>query len=75
MKKYRRVEIAAFRRQVTIGCELSPAGQSVSIIMCDTESEESIDPRSEEGKKFLVEAVSIIRQELMVKTFGGKNEC
>lgn len=63
MKKYRRIEITAFRRRVTIisGAEIQ-TGEKVCIN--DAETQETIEPESAEGQEILIEAVRLLEAKL-----------
>ena len=67
MKIYRRLEITAFRRRVTIvsggsAANKTETGEEVSISHADTQ--ETIDPDSAEGQRILLEAVRLLEEKL-----------
>ena len=72
MKKYRRVEINAFRRRVTIvsgewpreNFEALPAKTDEEVSLNDTDACEPIEPDSPEGQLLLVEAVRSLERRL-----------
>ena len=79
MKKYRRIEINAFRRRVTIisgvsgewpqdvaDAQSAPADDGVSLN--DTDSCEPVTPDSPEGQEILVEAVRSLERRLSPET-------
>lgn len=68
MKKYRRIEITAFRRRVTIVSGNSPADNAdAEVWLNDTDSSEKIEPDSAEGQRILIEAVRLLEQKLSDK--------
>ena len=75
MKKYRRVEINAYRRRVTIvsgvsgewprdGFDVPPAETTNEVSLDDSDSCEPVAPDSPEGQVILVEAVRSLEQRL-----------
>ncbi|PYS69854.1 MAG: hypothetical protein DMF69_15550 [Acidobacteria bacterium] len=66
MQKYRRIEITAFRRRVTIVSSESPpdthANKEVSL--SNTDSQETIETASAEGRRILAEAVRLLEEKL-----------
>jgi hypothetical protein len=66
MQKYRRIEITAFRRRVTIvSSESSPdAHTNEGVSLSDTDSQETIEPASAEGRRILAEAVRLLEEKL-----------
>jgi len=64
MKVYRRIEITAFRRRVTISSGPPSGGPTAKIELRDDLSDEMIDPQSVEGRRVLTEAVSILQEQL-----------
>ena len=69
MKKYRRIEITAFRRRVTIVSGESLAdNQSVQtetdVWLEETDSPNTIETESAEGQEILIEAVRVLEQKL-----------
>lgn len=63
MKKYRRIEITAFRRRVTVMSGNSPA-DSNEVWLDDTDSSEPIKTDSAEGQEILNEAVRLLEEQL-----------
>ena len=72
MKKYKRIEITAFRRRVTIvsgewprnSFEAQPAQTDDEVSLNDSNSCEPIEPDSPEGQLILVEAMRSLEQRL-----------
>ena len=68
MKKYRRIEITAFRRRITIISGNSPADTAdAEIWLNDADSSETIESASAEGQEILIEAVRVLEQKLSDK--------
>jgi hypothetical protein len=69
MKKYRRVEITAFERRVTIvsGEYEAFAAENDDIRPAKESRLETIAPESDEGRRLLAEAVSLLQESLAVK--------
>ncbi|MGB7210487.1 MAG: hypothetical protein WBD27_17670 [Pyrinomonadaceae bacterium] len=65
MKKYRRIEITAFRRRVIIvsGDPISETGV-VDVSVNDADSQETIETGSKEGQEILIEAVRLLEETL-----------
>ena len=69
MKKYRRIEITAFRRRVTIVSGTSPADTAdAEVWLNDADSSETIEPDSAEGQRILIEAVRLLEEKLSNQT-------
>jgi len=64
MKVYRRIEITAFRRRVTISSGPLSDGPLADITLRNDMTDEAIDPQSDEGRHVLLEAVTILQQQL-----------
>ena len=64
MKKYRRIEITAFRRRVTIVSGTSSADTAVEVWLNDADSSETIEFESAEGQRILTEAVRLLEEKL-----------
>lgn len=65
MKKYRRIEITAFRRRVTIVSGNPPADNAAAEVwLNDADSSEMIEPESAEGQRILIEAVRLLEEKL-----------
>ena len=73
MKKYRRIEVNAFRRRVTIVSgewrpgdlfEAQPARTDEGVSLDDSDSSEPVEPESPEGQLILVEAVRSLERRL-----------
>ena len=65
MKKYRRIEITAFRRRVTIVSGTSPTNTAdAEVWLNDADSSEVIEPDSAEGQEILIEAVRLLEKKL-----------
>ena len=69
MKVYRRIEITAFHRRVTIRSGPLSGGPPGNITLRDSLSDEVIDPQSQEGRRLLTAAVCILQEQLS----GPKN--
>ena len=68
MKKYRRIEITAFRRRVTIVSGKPSADTAdTEVWLDDADSSEAIKPESAEGQEILIEAVRVLEQKLSDK--------
>lgn len=63
MKKYRRIEITAFRRRITIVSGEPTTDEKVCIN--DTDSSETINTESAEGQRILLEAVRLLEEKLV----------
>ena len=63
MRKYRRIEITAFRRRVTVVSGNSPA-DSTEVWLDDTDSSATINTDSAEGQEILFEAVRLLEEKL-----------
>lgn len=76
MKKYRRIEINAYRRRVTVvsgewpaePIDVDPTQTDDRVSLMDTESSEPIEPDSPEGQLILVEAVRTLERRLSPET-------
>ena len=70
MKNYRRIEITAFRRRITVvsGTALT---DSAEIRLKDADSSEIIETESAEGRQVLIEAVRILDKKRMERVFDG----
>ena len=71
MKKYRRLEITAFRRRVTIVSGDASANKTESseeVCINDAETNEAIEPESAEGQRVLLEAVHLLQEKLSDRT-------
>lgn len=77
MKKYRRIEVNAYHRRITVvsgewrpdgGFNGEPAQTDDSVSLNDTDSCEPVEPDSPEGQLILVEAVRSLEQRLTPKT-------
>ena len=66
MKKYRRIEITAFRRRVSIvsGGATANTQTDESICINDADSQERIETESAEGQRILIEAVRLLEEKL-----------
>ncbi len=66
MKKYRRIEITAFRRRVIIvsGEPSADTQANQSVWLNDADSQEAITPESAEGQRILIEAVRLLEEKL-----------
>ncbi len=64
MKTYRRIEITAFRRRVTIVSGNSPTDTAAEVWLNDADSSETIEPESAEGQRILIEAVRLLEEKL-----------
>lgn len=76
MKKYRRIEVNAFRRRVTIvsgawprdGFDVPPAETTNEVSLDDSDVCEPVEPDSPEGQLILVEAVRSLERRLSPQT-------
>lgn len=68
VKKYRRIEITAFRRRVTI-VSGNPSADTANteVLLDDADSSEAIKPESTEGQEILIEAARVLEQKLSDK--------
>ena len=72
MSKYRRIEINAYHRRVTVvsgewraePIDMEPAQTDDAVSLIDTDSSEPIEPDSPEGQMILVEAVRSLERRL-----------
>ena len=67
MKKYRRIEITAFRRRVQIISGVSNIADAKSdeeICVSDADSQEAIQLESAEGQRILLEAMRLLEEKL-----------
>ncbi len=70
MKKYRRIEVNAFRRRITIVCgewqafDVPPPRTDDEVSLNDSDSCEPVVPESPEGQLILVEAVRSLERRL-----------
>jgi hypothetical protein len=67
MKKYRRIEITAFRRRVCIvsGEPTADAQTTGSVCISDADSqEETIATESAEGQRILIEAIKLLEEKI-----------
>lgn len=66
MKKYRRIEITAFRRRVTIvsGEPNTDIQSDEEICINDVDTSEAINTDSAEGKQILLEAIQLLEEKL-----------
>lgn len=72
MNKYRRIEINAYRRRVTVvsgewpreAIDMDPAQTDDAVSLMDTDSSEPIKPDSPQGQLILVEAVRSLERRL-----------
>ena len=78
MNKYRRIEVNAFRRRVTIVSgawpgstfEAPPAQTDDDVSLDDTAECEPVEPESPEGQLILVEAVRSLERRLSAETLA-----
>lgn len=70
MKTNRRIEITAFRRCITIisGEPPSDAQPNESVCINDANSQETIETKSAEGQRILLEAVRLLEDKLTNQT-------
>ena len=67
MKTYRRIEITAFRRRVTIVSgepNITDTQADEDVCINDTDSQETITMESAEGQRILIEAVRLLEEKL-----------
>ena len=68
MKKYRRIEITAFRRTVGVVTGRSPtAATDEKIIVIDADAEELINVESDEGKQVVFQAIRLLETQISDK--------
>ena len=77
MKKYRRIEITAFRRRVSIvsGEQTADTQIDESVYINDADSQQIIETKSAEGQRILIEAVRLLEEKLeqsSAKRFSDK---
>jgi hypothetical protein len=67
VKTYRRIEITAFRRRVTIvsGGAINRATTGDEVCINDADTQEMIEPESDEGQRVLLEAVRLLEEKLV----------
>jgi hypothetical protein len=78
LKKYRRIEVHAFRRRVTIISGVwpsntfgkTPAKPADGVTLDDTAGCETVEPESAEGQLILVEAVRSLERRLAPETLA-----
>ena len=90
MKKYRRIEVNAFRRRITVVSgewrpdeflDAQPAETSDEVSLNETDSGEPVAPDSPEGQMILVEAVRSLERRLspearaMVRNVSKDSHC
>ncbi len=63
MKTYRRIEITAFRRRITIVSGKSKTADE-DVCINDADSPEAIKLESAEGRRILIEAVRLLNEKL-----------
>jgi len=70
VKKYRRIEIKAFRHRVTIVSGESTADRQTYEGVCinNADSQETITAESAEGQEILIEAVRLLEEKLSNQT-------
>lgn len=66
MKNYRRIEITAFHRRVTIvsGEPTTDRQTDEGVCINNADSQETITPESAEGQEILIEAVQLLEKKL-----------
>jgi len=66
MKRYRRIEITAFRRRVTIVSGEPSADRQTDEEVCinNADSQKTITPESVEGQEILIEAVRLLEEKI-----------
>jgi hypothetical protein len=66
VKTYRRIEITAFRRRVTIvsGSAVNNPQTAEDICISNAHTQEAIEPDSAEGRRILLEAVRLLEEKL-----------
>lgn len=72
MKRYRRIEITAFRRRVSLisGMPTADAGE-MAVLVNDADSQDMIETGSEEGLEILINAIRILEENLQTDTSGN----
>jgi hypothetical protein len=70
MKTYRRIEITAFHRRVTIVSGEPTADRQTNEGVCikNADSQETITPESAEGQEILIEAVRLLEEKIYKQT-------
>jgi hypothetical protein len=74
VRTYRRIEITAFRHRVTITNGPLTSGPPGQVGLRDVETDEAIDPQSDDGRRLLTEAVSILMEQLSAQRKERSNE-
>ena len=66
MKTYRRIEITAFRRRVTIVSGKTPDNKQPDegVWLNDADTQEAIEAESAEGRQILTEALRVLEEKL-----------
>ena len=81
MKKYRRIEVNAYHRRVTVvsgewrpdqSFEAQPSGTEDVVSLNDSDAGEAVAPDSPEGQLILAEAVRTLEQRLTPETRAAK---
>lgn len=75
MKTYRRLEITAFRRRVTIVSGVADGSSPTEgeVVINDADTQDAIEPESAEGRRILLEAVRLLEEKLSGKAQNEKN--
>lgn len=68
-KKYRRLEITAFRHRVTIVSGAADANfdeeqNDTGVRLRDVDSSKTIEPESNEGQEILIEAIRLLKEKI-----------
>jgi hypothetical protein len=73
VKKYRRIEITAFRRRIQIvsgESNIADAKSDEEIRLNDADTQEAIETESAEGQRILTEAVRLLEEKLAAGAQG-----
>jgi len=66
VKKYRRIEITAFRRRVLIvSGKPTACGEVVDVLVNDAETHETIETDSEKGQEIMIEAIRLLEERII----------
>ncbi len=66
MKRYRRIEITAFRRRITIvSCAVATNNTDADVRLNNAKTQEAIELESAEGQRILLEAVRLLEEKLL----------
>ena len=71
MKKYRRIEMTAFRRRVSLvsGTPTADTGE-MAVVVNDADSQDAIETGSKEGQEILINAIRLLEENLQTDPSG-----